>query len=331
MTNTERLGHVIIFSMKTTLPHKILASTAFLVAATTAPSSLAINVTLDATDGGGASSFNTNLNWDNNQAPGAGNDYFTSTFTVRTPASSGNFTFAGDSLTLQDGGGRLMYKGSGVGTITVNDLTLEEGGVIVNFGGGTMTLAGSLNIADNSVDPDAIGTLWAGDRNILVTAPVSGTGNFRVRASSSSSRSIIFSATNTYTGDMTLSGMLSMSLSSSGSFAFDIGADGVNNGISGTGTQNATFDGTFNFDLSGASTTGGSSWTIVDSATVNETYNSNFAVAGFSETSGGVWTSGIYQFEEATGLLTVIPEPSAYSFALATSLGILAVLRRRKI
>lgn len=297
-----------------------------------APIGMAIDVSLDAGDGFGTSSFNTNLNWDNNQAPSASNDYFTSSFLLRTPDSSADFTFAGNSLTVQTGGS-LGFKGSASSAITVNDLKLD-GGRIINISGSGLDrpfdLSGGLEVLGGG------GSIEANNFTTNVLSTVTGSGDLNVLGNNG--RSVTFSANNTFTGDITLGqtpgspvGTVSMSLTSSGGFSFDIGASGVNNGISGTGgvTPAAVFDGAFTFDLSGASTVGGSSWTIVDTGTVNETYDSNFIVTGFTE-NNGVWTSGVYQFEEATGLLTVVPEPGTYAFVLLAGLGGVLVLRRRR-
>lgn len=297
--------------------------------------STAADVSLDAGDAFEETSFNTNLHWDNNQAPSAANDYFTSNFLLRTPDSGANFTFAGNSLTIQTGGS-LGYKGLGSRTITVNNLFLD-GGRIINISGAGLdrifTLAGNLNILSGG------GSIEANSYDTSVSSMVSGSGDLQVLGNQG--HNITFRANNTFTGNITLGqtptnnppvvGTVNMVLASTGGFSFDIDASGVNNSISGTGavTPSATFDGTFNFDLSGASTTGGSSWTIVDVATVNATFDSNFNVAGFTEDSG-IWTSGIYEFEEATGTLSVVPEPSTFVYLAFIGLGVLALRRLKR-
>ncbi len=62
------------------------------------------------TDPIGASSFNAKGLWNSNAAPAAGNTYvIDGGFTMRTPSGGGNFTFAGDLLTIADDGA-VMWK-----------------------------------------------------------------------------------------------------------------------------------------------------------------------------------------------------------------------------
>ena len=76
-----------------------------------------------ANDGIGTSSFNAAGTWSNAAAPSAGNTYTNVDGTglghlLRTPGSAGNFTFAGDSLTIgsnnaTDLNQSLIFKGTG--------------------------------------------------------------------------------------------------------------------------------------------------------------------------------------------------------------------------
>lgn len=134
--------------------------------------SQAATVSLNASDAGGTTSFDTPGHWTDGAAPSAGNDYFTSTFQLRTPTAAANSTFAGGSLTIN--GGSMLYKNSGNRTITINNLTLDNGSVNVGNSGATMTLAG------NGITVNTKGTLSttpdSADRVIVVTAPFLGSG-----------------------------------------------------------------------------------------------------------------------------------------------------------
>jgi hypothetical protein len=58
-------------------------------------------VTLTNSDAAGTSSYNSAGNWGSGAAPAAGNNYFTSTNGLRTPADANDYVFQGGSLTLQ--------------------------------------------------------------------------------------------------------------------------------------------------------------------------------------------------------------------------------------
>ena len=61
----------------------------------------AADVSLNANDGVGTSSFNAAGHWSNGQAPSGANNYFTAGFFMRTPGDAvTNYVFAGASLTL---------------------------------------------------------------------------------------------------------------------------------------------------------------------------------------------------------------------------------------
>ena len=138
-----------------------------------------------------------------------------------------------------------------------------------------------------------------------------------------------FNAANTFTGDLTVTS--STAFSSTSSWMFSIGANGVNNSIAGTG--DLLLEGAFNLDLSGAGTSLGDSWSLVNTATLNETYAGTFNLTGFNDLGGNVWEQDLggilYEYAGSTGLLSVtaIPEPSTLGLLMAAGAGIL--FRRR--
>ena len=117
---------------------------------------------------------------------------------------------------------------------------------------------------------------------------------------------------NTYTGNTTVNAG-ALTLAAGAQLKFNIGANGISNHLTGTGT--ATLDGNLEIDLSAADATNGNTWTLVNAATLAETYGPTFTVNGFTE-SANVWTKTVgahmWTFTEATGVLTVGPA-SAYS------------------
>ena len=254
-------------------------------------------VTLTTADLVNTSSFNTALHWSNGAAPSAGNDYVVNIQRLRTPATTGAYTFAGNSLTIGTSTGTLSYKTLGSNVITINNLILA-GGLIDHLQGSveTFTLAGTLAVTGTG------SRISATQGPVNITAPISGSGDLIFNGGTATYRTTI-SGTNTHTGNITVNGRITAAPGSS--LRFVIGANGVNNTISGAGT--ATFNGSFDIDLSGASSTAGDSWTLVNAATLTEDFGTTFTIPGFVE-SNNVWFSptGNYAFSEATGVLSVV-------------------------
>jgi hypothetical protein len=297
----------------------------------------AANVTMNADDASGTSSFNSNLHWNDGSAPSAGNDYFSGNFTLRTPANGNSYTFLGDSLTINNNSAYpkgLLYKGTGsTGIITINNLILDHG-VIGHASGATdaFNLYGNINVVGDSI-------LYPKQGAINIYSAIHGTSKLTIQASDANSAFKIWirSSANTFTGDIVNNGRLE--LADNANLNFVIGANGVNNRISnGTlGTQqHSIFGGDFVIDLSGASTTVGDSWSLVSTVLGTTYYGTTFTVAGFDDLGGDLWgvaAHGVnYQFSELSGVLSVIsvvPEPSTFALAGIGLVGLL-VLRRRK-
>lgn len=136
---------------------------------------------------------------------------------------------------------------------------------------------------------------------------------------------------NTYTGNTTVSAG-TLILAQNSELVFDIGANGINNAILGSGT--IQLDGIFKFDLSGAAVADGNSWNIVNVGTLNETYGGTFSVDGFTNDSG-VWTKvdglNTWTFTQSSGDLGlgVVPEPGSLALVLI-GLGAAGLARTRR-
>lgn len=255
-------------------------------------------VTLSAGDDFGASSFNSAGKWNPAGAPAAGNSYVVAVIQLRSPANGNSHAFAGDSLSIQTGGA-FLYKGTGTtGDLAVANLILNGGKLDhASSFADVFRLSGGLNVAAPSViearqGPVVIGSVMTG--SAALSLPVTNNNN---------AYAVTFSGTNSYTGSISVAGNLI--LDPAGTLAFAIGASGVNNAVTGTGS--AVFNGTFTIDLTGAGNTIGDQWLLVDVASLVETFGATFSIAGFTE-NNGFWTStnGNYQFNEATGVLTRI-------------------------
>ena len=161
-------------------------------------------VTRTANDGFGASGFNTAAGWSDGNVPSAASDYLDQNYDLRSPADGNAYTFAGNSLTVSDGG-RFLFKGtSATAAITVNNLILD-GGYLRNAQGNAWLLAGNLHLTANG------GIVWpssgAGGTNIA--SNVDGIGPLAIGGADSgdqSGQNNTLSGTNTYTGPTLLLG-----------------------------------------------------------------------------------------------------------------------------
>lgn len=293
----------------------------------------------------GNSSFNSAGTWSSGAAPVAGSTYTTDGYLLRSPSSGSAYTFAGDSLTIGDGSGAavfstvtannnaLIFKTASQ-TLTVNNLIANGSQIRDGLGNGQWAaLDGNITVLSGGV------AFIAQDTNII-NSTLAGTGTIYIgdNGNGSSQRVIEFtSGLNTFTGNFVFnnthsSAAYSVAWFTSGSLMnFDIGANGVNNGISGQGTLELS--GNFAFNLTGAANAIGDSWDIVDSTTT-ATYDPTFDVLGFTQ-SGTLWDDTVngadYEFNEMTGQLTVVPEPSTLAISgLGGLMGCVFMLRRRK-
>lgn len=291
-------------------------------------------VNLTSSDGFGASSFISGSNWSDGLAPSSGNDYvIDGDVWMRTPADGGSYTFAGDSLTVSNNSSTpyyngLFYKGTGTtGQITINNLILDGARISHGNGGGDyFNLYGNINVVGDSV-------LYPKQGPIHLYSDIHGTSQLTIQASDAGAGNKVWirSSTNTYTGNIVNNGRLETAEGSNLNFV--IGAGGVNNNISNgsLGTQqHSIFGGDFVFDLTNAGTNLGDSWQIINTVGASTYWTATFNVAGFTAVGDeDTWLKSAndvtYQFQESTGMLSVVPEP-----ATLVLLGLGAWVLRRK-
>ncbi|MEO8614965.1 MAG: autotransporter-associated beta strand repeat-containing protein [Luteolibacter sp.] len=162
-------------------------------------SAMAVTDTMFAADPGGTSSFNTAGKWNLAAAPSVGNTYATS-FEMRGIAPG---TFAGDSLTLNSGGGALHGKMGG--TLTFNGAGLIlNGGLIYqanSFGSGSVFgIAGT--ITANASTTSFLGSTGGGE-SLAISGTIGGSGNITIAGSGNSGNNasyVTFDAANTLSG-----------------------------------------------------------------------------------------------------------------------------------
>jgi fibronectin-binding autotransporter adhesin len=185
--------------------------------------SLAADVKLKTTDAAGTSSLTGATNWSNNALPSAGNAYYTTNFTIRTPnptTSGNNYVFGGDSLSI-DPGGRLLGKignnaanNTTFGTITVANLilnggTLDQAGA--NSDNSVLTVTGNVSVNAASFIGALGGTANGSAKfeTVEFTAPISGSGALQVSGPAINAGGdtglVKLSAPNPYSGTITVS------------------------------------------------------------------------------------------------------------------------------
>ncbi len=245
----------------------------------------------------GTTSFNAGLNWEGTVTPATGENYFVDVQSLRTPADALDYTFAGNHLVIFTGG-NLLVKGTGIITLPNGVL---DGGRLHNATNGNVvaTIAGAINVRSAS-------EIYTQNGGITITAALSGTGNLVFTGPNP----VTFAGTNTYKGSLSLLNTAGFTLASTGTLTFAPAANGITNAI--TGTNPAILDGTFSIDTSATSTVSGSSWVLVATSGA-KTYGATFTVNGFTADAGALgarkWTSGSYQYDEATSTLSVTAPP----------------------
>jgi autotransporter-associated beta strand protein len=217
----------------------------------------ATTVTLAGSDPAGMSAFNWfGGGWSNSSYQGwsdkyfahPGAAYYTGNYIIRTPLDTYNptgttpsFTFAGDSLTINNtngSNGGLLFAGIGTtGVITINNLNLNSGYVRHASGSGDLfQLAGKVTLAGTP-------TIDAAQGSIRVSANVAGTGSL----TKAGNFALTLAGNNTYSGNTVISGgtLRLAPITAVASYTFDnvSGTTVVNDGSGGTGMNGTLANG----------------------------------------------------------------------------------------
>ena len=276
----------------------------------------ATSVNLTASGVLGESGFNYASTWSDAKFAHPGATYTTGNFTLRTPASSNSFTFAGDSLRVNNTNGingGLLYKGTGTaGVMTFKNLILDGGYVRhANSSSDIFRLNGKVTLAGTSNS-----TIDAAQGAITIAANIGGTGSL----TKTGSFPLLLSGENTYSGSTTISaGILRLSpVTAVANYTFDsvTGSSVINGGsggssMNGTLANGATIVGGGRFG-NAVSLSGGASVDI-NSPITNLNHNSAWTVSAWVKTTtagasiltkgDGGWTYGntIFYLGDGTG------------------------------
>ncbi len=291
----------------------------------------------------------TFYNTSNSASSGAISLQGTNTFTGNIAIQKGAVLFSYSGGTAFGNSANVITLGSaGNGDATLLNISssnrIDNKIVVASGSGGKLVLGSNSNSSVSNTN--YAGTLLLNDNVTLMsqkgtgfdtryTGVISGVGGVSTAGIGETqfgdgSASIV----NTYKGNTTLTETSSLTLSNNAKMTFYIGTTGVNNKISGAGSNVLTLDGGFVFDLTGAAANG--TWQIVETSLLNETYNAtSFSVSTSTGTSwtenANIWTytnGGVtYSFSEATGVLTAVPEPTT---ALLLGGGMMVLLFRRR-
>jgi len=289
------------------------------------------------------------------------NTVTTSAYTIFSPVVSdgvihfkGQYNHTGAGSTDHEGVGVLVFEATGnqVGTLFVRQGKVRTDAAnalasssILRFGGNSATnstatatldlngnnqtirqiyeIAGLLN--DTRITSITAATLTLNSDTL--NSSFSGSIEGAVGLIKDGAATLTLSGHNTYRGNTVVNDG-TFHLESSGLLTFAIQTNGSSNQITGDGT--ILLDGTFAFDLTQADASAGNSWQIIAlESLTNTTFGTSFAIENFIE-DGSLWTYENYHFSTETGVLQVIPEPSACALsAMAALMWGSITLRRR--
>ncbi|RYD21987.1 MAG: hypothetical protein EOP88_09500 [Verrucomicrobiaceae bacterium] len=200
-------------------------------------------------------------------------------------------------------------------------ITVNANSILSAWADSTGTTATSQNNAitlhGGALGADYLGVTWTGPVTLTADSALSAAGSglgFNISGAISQSGGsygltkneasvVTLMGINTYTGNTTVTAG-GLTLADNAGLKFVIGANGINNKVTGAGA--AIIEGDFTLDLTGAAIASGNSWTLVDTAT--KTFSPTFTIIGFSE-SGDVHTKvdggNTWTFTESTGVLSL--------------------------
>jgi autotransporter-associated beta strand protein len=228
-----------------------------------------------------------------------------------------NATFAGS---ISGGGGQDITK-AGSGTLTISASQSYLGATNVNAG--TLLINGNNSAATGTVTVASLATL-GGNGTIGGNVIVSGTGTLAPGTAIDSTSTLTLNSTNLTLNHVNARVGLDITGIAAGEFDRVVGI----NLLTMNGDITITLDGTY----------GAASWDLFDFASKTGNFDSITLTGSYNGTltrTGEIWSSAdiggqAWTFDQTTGVLSVVPEPStaALLFGAAAAMG-LAGRRRR--
>lgn len=227
-------------------------------------------------------------------APVSGKDYLVNNeFYIRSPASSGTYTFQGDSLTL-DGGASLLLKGPG-SKVTINDLKMYNARILQGDGSSEKTLKGGLTVYGTPSAPTLfMGSGNQGVRKLSIESTISGASGTRIKVM--------------HTEETDLAGcqFYTFMKSDNSGYAGSFEVEGADNGVCLVGFNNNTFGASPNILLknNGKLFGGGNGTLGLSGATITLDNGGLFGVYSYSGSQIGLEIGGNSTIT-GTGTLTI--------------------------
>jgi autotransporter-associated beta strand protein len=248
-------------------------------------------VTLNASDAGGASSFESALNWSDGTAPAWTKNYLVASGrTLRTPQDGSHHTFAGSSLTLSNGAVLTFKNTSGGRYVSIGTDLFLDGGEVHDWAGNSCNLGGKVTLRSGGGKFDPQGN------SMSVPALIGGPGLLRIGATASSplNGTVTLTGVNTYTGGTVIEAPHTLQVSVAGNLGSPAGSLSFSNSLGrGYGT----------FNLNGTNVTIGNLKGAGGTVINNRSGSFSTLTIGSGNASGGVFTGTI---SNGTGTLALV-------------------------
>jgi hypothetical protein len=263
---------------------------------------------------------------------------------VNNATTQAHVTLTGGTLsanTINFGAGNGARSDSGTASLTMSDgvLLVGSGGIadasITGTASGTNTFQYDITLSGGTVG--ALNSNWSSSVDMILQTGSNGNVAFDAVDTSFNGRTITLSGRLTGSGGLNVSGgtlllqginsYQGQSLISSGATLEIGGSQTISLASLGNSTAAFAGSGSLTFNEFGSISTDifeatGTSWILFDNTLLsNVTYSANW-LTGFTDQGNGIWTWNDYTYNQSTGILLLIPEPSAF---LLVVIGILVM------